>query len=347
MEENKNLFMNNPLVSITIVNWNGMKYLPDCLGSLSEIDYKNIEVFFVDNASTDNSVKYVRKNYPHYKLILNSKNLGYAEGHEEAFKLAKGELLLLLSMDTIVEKDFLQQMVTAITKKNDIGAVQPKLLMYPDTELIDSIGSFFLETGILYHYGREKNHIDPKYNSYMEVFSGKGACLLFRRKALLKTGLFDKDFFAYFEETDLCHRIWLSGFRIVYEPSAVVYHTGGGASKRMIVSYIQFHSFKNRICAYIKNLSPKYIMRVIPQAVLLYEVATIAYILLGRFSVALAVQKSLLWNVVHLGETLKKRKIVQEKVRTVSDDSFLPSLTRPVRLSYYYYLFKGLGFYKD
>lgn len=339
--------MINPLVSIIIVNWNGMKYLPDCLGSLSQITYKNIEVCFVDNASADDSIEYVRKIYPHYKFILNSKNLGYAEGHEEAFRLAKGDLVLLLSMDTIVDKDFLQQMVRAITKKNDIGAIQPKLLMYPDKQYVDSIGSFFLETGILYHYGREKNHIDPKYNTSMEVFSGKGACLLFRRKVLLKAGMFDKDFFAYFEETDLCHRIWLSGFRIVYEPSAIVYHTGGGASKKMLASYIQFHSFKNRICAYIKNLSPKYIMRVIPKAVLLYEVATIVYILLGRFSIALAVQKSLLWNLVHLGETLKKRKLVQGKIRAVSDESFLPTLTRPVRLSYYYYLFKGLGFYKD
>jgi len=337
----------DPLVSIVIVNWNGMHYLPDCLGSLSKVTYKNIEVFFVDNASKDASIAYVEKNCPSFHILRNKKNLGYAEGHEKAFRLSKGELVLLLSMDTIVEKDFLQKMVTTILKSEDIGAVQPKLLMYPNTELIDSIGSFFLESGMLYHYGREKKHKDTKYNKPMEVFSGKGACLLFRRKVLLKTGLFDKDFFAYFEETDLCHRVWLSGSRIVYEPSAVVCHTGGGASKKMVVSYIQFHSFKNRICAYLKNLSMKYLLRVIPQVVVFYEIATIIYILLGRFSIALAVQRSLLWNLVHLGETLKKRKVIQTKIRSVSDDSFLPSLNKPVRLSYYYYLFMGLGSYKD
>lgn len=333
--------MNNPLVSIIIVNWNGRKYLDNCLGSLSKIDYKNVEIFFVDNASSDDSVAYVKKNYPHFILIVNKKNLGFAEGHEEAFRKSKGSAVLLLSMDTIVEKNFLSEMVKILFSKKDNGAVQPKLLMFPKRNLIDSIGSFFLMNGNLYHFGREKDSRLARYNKLMEIFSAKGACLLFKKETLQKTRLFDKDYFAYFEETDLCMRIWLAGYRIMYAPKATVYHTGGGSSGQMPSSFILFHSYKNGICTYIKNLSIKYLILVIPRMIFLYQVAFIGYILQANFAAAWAIQKAIVWNIVHIRKNLKKRKIIQNKVRTVSDNTFLPKLTKKVSHSYYYYQFFG------
>jgi GT2 family glycosyltransferase len=116
----------------------------------------------------------------------------------------------------------------------------------------------------LYHYGREKNSKDPLFNKPMEIYSAKGACLLFKKEVLKKTGLFDKDYFAYFEETDLCHRIWLTGNSVLYWPRTVVYHKGGGASKQMVKAFILFHAYKNRICTYIKNLSVKNLIHVLP-----------------------------------------------------------------------------------
>lgn len=340
--------MYNPLVSIIIVNWNGRKYLDDCLGSLSKCTYKNIEIIFVDNASSDNSVSYVKKLFPKIKIIQNKTNLGFAEGHEIAFKTCKGSAVLLLSMDTIVEKDFLTEMVKALSENNNIGAVQPKLLMYPKQELIDSIGSLFLMTGVLYHYGREKNPHLLKYNKPMEIYSAKGACLLFRKEALQKTGLFDKDYFAYFEETDLCHRIWLAGYRIIYTPRAVVYHKGGGSSKQMMASFIYYHSYKNRICTYIKNLSFKYLFIVLFYTIIMYELAFTIYILTGKFRNAIAVQQAILWNILNLKSILKKRKYIQTKIRVRKDDEFLPQLIRSVRLSYYYnIMFGGLEKYRD
>lgn len=336
-----------PLVSVIIVNWNGEKYLTKCLPSLHKQTYKNIEVLFVDNASQDSSVSYVKKRYPHFKLILNSKNLGYAEGHETAFKKAKGEFVLLLSMDTILDRHAVTNLVNRMLSDTHIGAVQPKLLMYPQVKLIDSIGSFFDLSGILYHFGREKLHTRKKYNVPMEVFAAKGACLLFRKSSLKKTGMFDNNYFAYFEETDLCHRIWLAGYTIMYEPKAIVWHTGGGASKKMVPSYIYFHSYKNRIQTYLKNLSVPYLLRLLPFLFIVYEGATVAYLLKGKPSVAFAIQKSIVWNIMHLPEILKKREHVQKRIRLVTDSSFLPKLTRPVSLSYYYYIFYGLKNYKD
>lgn len=336
-----------PLVSVIIVNWNGRVYLEDCLGSLSKISYQNIEVIFVDNASSDDSVAYVKQHYPKIKIIVNSKNLGFAEGQEGAFKKCKGSAVLLLSMDTIVEKDFLAELVKNLYSSNDIGAVQPKLLMYPQKHKIDSIGSFFLMSGMLYHFGREKGSTEPMFNRSMEIFSAKGACILFRKETLDKTGLFDKDYFAYFEETDLCHRIWLAGYRILYAPSAIVYHKGGGSSKQINYGYILFHSDKNRLCTYIKNLSFSYILQVIPKTLLLYFCAFIFYLCTGKADLAGSVVKAIFWNILHLPATLAKRKYVQANIRKVDDKTFLPKLTRQVKLSYYWYLAVGLSRYRD
>jgi hypothetical protein len=273
--------MHSPLVSIIIVNWNGIRFLANCLGSLSKIKYKNVEIFFVDNASKDESVFYVKKNYPQIKLIMNSKNLGFAGGHDEAFRRSKGELVLLLSTDVTVEENLLEELIKGIYSKKNIGVVMPKLLMYPKTNLIDSIGALFLDSGMLYHFGREKDEKNPLYNKSMEVYSAKGACILFRKKVLEKTGLFDKDYFAYFEETDLCHRIWLSGNSVLYWPGTSVCHVGGGSSGQMVKAFIQFHAFKNRICTYIKNLSLINLIKVVGLTILCYQIIFILYILKG------------------------------------------------------------------
>lgn len=338
--------MHNPLVSIIIVNWNGRRFLEDCLGSLSKVEYNNSEIFFVDNASKDDSVDFVKKNYPNIKIIKNSKNLGYAGGHEGSFRKARGELVLLLSTDTIVEKNLLSQLIKAIYSEKNIGAVMPKLLMYPHKNLIDSIGSFFLSSGIIYHMGRNKDQSNPKYNKSMEIFSGKGACMLFKKEVLAKTGLFDKDYFAYFEETDLCHRIWLSGNKVIYWPNTSVCHLGGGSSKQMVPSFILFHSYKNILCTYIKNLSLKYLIRVLPLTLIMYQCGFFVFLLTGKFRTAWAFQKAIFWNISNMKATLKKRKFVQSKVRKVSDDYFLPHITRHVSLRYYYYLFTGEGLSK-
>ncbi len=339
--------MHRPLVSVIIVNWNGMRYLEDCLGSFSKSSYKNVETFFVDNASSDDSVPYVKKNYPTIKIIQNKENLGFAQGHEEAFRKTKGEAVLLLSMDTIVAKNLLLELMKGLYAEKNIGAVQPKVIMYPD-KVIDSIGSFFLPSGLLYHFGREKDPARKMYNEQMDIFSAKGACLLFRKEVLDKTGLFDKDYFAYYEETDLCMRVWLAGYKVRYIPSTFIYHKGGGASGRMVRSYILFHSQKNRIATYIKNFSLKYLLRVLPFTILMYKVAFLSYLLTGKFGAAWSVQQAIAWNIFHSRSILKKRKHVQTSIRVVQDDTFMPALTRKVSLKYYYYqFFGGMGNYID
>lgn len=340
--------MKSPLVSVIIVNWNGKKYLKDCFSSLVKNSYKNIEIIFVDNASTDGSVSFVKKHYPSFKVFENLTNLGFAGGQEIAFRKAKGDAILLLNIDTIVEKNLISELVKGLYSDKKIGAVQPKILLFPEKKLIDSIGSFFIINGDLYHYGREKNHLLPLYNKKMEIFSAKGACILFRKDVLKKTGLFDKEYFAYFEETDLCMRIWLAGFKVMYIPTTAIYHKGGGSSGQMASSFVLFHSYKNGITTYIKNLSGEYLIRLLPSMIIFYQFAFFAYLFQGNLTCAWAVQKAIGWNMLHIKDILRKRKMVQEKIRVISDKKYLPHLTKKIRPSYYYYqFFGGLDRYED
>src|SRR3989344_5902468 len=245
-----------PLVSIIIVNWNARENLQECLHSLFKIDFQNYEVILIDNGSVDDSVKFVKSKYQAVKVIESGKNLGFAGGNNLGFKHARGKYILFLNNDTIVTKNFLGKLVDFMEKRNDVGIVQPKILFHrPDTTLhhkINSIGSFLLSSGFLYHldYGKKNKEIKDSY----EIFSAYGACFLARNALLQKIGLFDDRYFAYFEETDLSHRVWLSGLKVMILPETLIYHKGAKTAEKLPSAFIQYHSFKNRIYTYLKNL---------------------------------------------------------------------------------------------
>jgi len=332
---------NEPLISVIIVNWNGKSILKDCLDAITKVNYIKLEILLVDNASVDGSLEFVKKNYPSIKVFVNKENLGVGGGFEVGLRKVKGQAVLLL-------KNLLTNLVKVLYSDKKIGAVQPKLVLYPNKNLIDSIGCFFLSTGDLYHFGREKNPNEPPYNKRMEIFSTKGACMLIKTEVLNKIGLFDKDFFAYFEDTDFCIRMLLAGYNILYDPTETVFHRGGYTSKNIMRSNILFHSYKNRINSYLKNFSIKYLVKVLPLMLFLYQIVFFGYILTGRFQYALAVQKGIIWNLINLKSILKKRKYIQKNIRKISDDEYIPRLTKNVDFMYYWYqFFGGLGKYKD
>lgn len=345
--------MKKPFVSIIIVNWNGVELLKDCLKSLEKVAYQNKEIVLVDNASADTSVSFVQKHYPKIKIIKNRENFGFAKGNNIGYAKAKGDAIMILNTDTMVEKNLVTELVKVLYSSPNIGAVQPKVIMYPQTNKIDSIGSFFSLSGILYHFGREKNPKNKLFNIPLEIYAAKGVCILFKKEALKKTGFFDEDYFAYFEETDLCHRILLAGYKIMYTPTTAIFHKGGASSTKLASSFIFYHSYKNRIYTYVKNLSIEYLLIVLPITLLIYLGVISTYILTGHFSLAWAVVKSIFWNIFHLPQILKKRSIIQRQIRRVKDRDFLPQVTKHVRISYYYYMLvnhifaKGMHQYDD
>lgn len=346
--------MKNLLVSTIIVNWDGEHYLVDCLDSLENLktNYK-LEVIVVDNGSKDGSIAYLtsqiskfKKKKINIKIVENKKNLGFALANNRGFKKARGDLILFLNNDTKVSQDFLDPLVEAILKSSKTGAVQPKILYY-DKVKFDSSGSFFTKTGVLYHRGHQQKD-KGQFEKQGKIFSMKGACMLFKKKVLDKVGLFDEDFFAYFEETDLCHRVWLSGYEILYIPQSVIYHKVGGSTRKVGAPFIQYHSFKNRISTYLTNFELKTLLWLMPIHITLCFAAAISFLLIGKLKHFLAVLKGILWPVINFNKILKKRKHVQDTIRKVSDAQYLPYVSRKVSSIYYWYLLVGgLEKYQD
>lgn len=338
-----------PLVSIIIVNWNGLADLKSCLASLKKVKYPNLETIIVDNGSNDGSQQYIKSQKSKVKnvtLIQNTSNVGYAEGNNIGYRKAKGQYLLLLNNDTVIENDFLTPLVEKMDSDSAIAGVQPIILQFPNKKLIDSIGSYFITTGFLYHLGHNKPD-QKKYQKPNDVFSMKGACMLLRKSVIDKVGLFDTDYFAYFEETDLCMRIWISGSKIVYLPQSTIYHKGGETFKRLDNSFLLFHSYKNRIYTYAKNFEVSTLVLVLPLHLAMCLLVIGMYTITLRFSSSLAIIRALIWNVTNLSKTAQNRTKVAT-LRKISDNSYLTHLTRQVRLSYYYHLFTtSLRGYKD
>lgn len=333
------------LVSIVLINWNGIIDLKDCLPSLRKVKYPKVEIILVDHGSKDGSIEYVKKNFPEIKLIETKKNLGFALGNNVGYEKTKGEYVLILNNDTIVTSDFLDYLVETL-RAEGVGVVQPKII-FADTKKLQTAGTYLTNSGFLYHVGYDKNPREKKYNNRTKIFSANGACMLIKREIIGKVGLFDKDFFLYFEETDFCWRVWLAGYSILYEPRAVIFHKGSRATKTLPSAFVNFHSFKNRINTIIKNAGVLELIKILPLHIFLCFIAACFFFLMGKVKLGTSVLNAIFWNLANMRKTLGKRKIVQEKIREISDKSLMKIIKRKVRPIYFYYLFTGLERYED
>lgn len=247
-----------PPVSIIILNWNGKRYLKKCLDSVLKQNYNNFEIILVDNASTDGSIEFIKKGYRNeitlkkIKLILNSRNYGFAEGNNIGIAHAHGRYLVFLNQDTYVDKNWLINLVSYAQKNKKLGICGPKILDYDNPKIIQSKGSELDFLGTPYHRGFneiDKNMPeDPKIVSFI-----CGAAFLVKREVLNKLSYcFDPSYFAYFEEVDLCWRAKLLGYECVYVPSAVIYHKGKGPVSEKFI----FLNARNKILSFKKNIAP-------------------------------------------------------------------------------------------
>ena len=180
-------------VSIIIINYNGQELLEKCLDSLFKIDYENFEVIIVDNNSTDNTIEFVAKNYPSVIIVKLDSNKGFAEPNNIGAKIAKGEFLLFLNNDTIVNPTFLNELVLEITK-NSKTAICQSLLLRPD-RTIDSSGDFIDKIGVVYN---SKTII----TNVRKIFSPRAASMLIKKNVFDKLNGFDEKFIFSFEDVD-------------------------------------------------------------------------------------------------------------------------------------------------
>ncbi len=322
---------NKPKVAIIIVNWNGLEYLKLSLPSLERQTYSALRIYVVDNKSTDDSIAYMKQYWPDVTVIEADKNLGFAEGNNIGIELALSDgadYVMLLNNDTEVKANMVKQLVDFMEKYPKVGIAQPKLLLLDYRDTIDSCGSWLTKTGFLIHYGCEEKDA-PKYNKVQPMFTIKGAAMIMRRALVEEVGMLDPDFFAYFEETDLCWRAWLLGWKVYYAPVTTVYHKIGGSTKKIGSPIINYHSFKNRIMSLIKNLSWYNALWMVPLHLLLVLGFSLIYFAALRGRSGLSIYRAIGWNITHLGSTLRKRRMIQ-KLRKISDKQLFKTIVRPV-----------------
>lgn len=311
-------------LSVVIATWNGSAHLGPCLDSLARQEFSPLETIVVDNGSTDGSADVAHARGA--TVLRNDLNLGFAVANNQGVEAAHGEFVLFLNDDTVVEPGALRSLVEALEAHEDWGACQPKLLLMEDPTRLDTAGSFLTTTGFLVHrgvFGPDR----PEFDREEEIFAAKGAALLCRRDLLAEVGAFDADFFAYFEETDLCWRIWLAGWRVGYVPSARVLHKLGSTAATLPRPFVFYHSFKNRICSLLKNLGPRRLAFTLPLHVVLCLGVSLGLAVRGRGSDAAAVLRAIAWNVRELPTTLRKRRRTQ-LMRKVSDAELRPRIIR-------------------
>jgi len=212
------------LVSIIVVNWNGMKYIKDCLESLLKQTYKNFEIVVVDNASTDGSIEYVEKNFPMVNVIKNKKNLGFAEGNNIGINNCQGQYVALFNPDAVAEKDWLLRLVTSLKTSEKIGGACGKLYYLGDRFGKDAV--FCTWSKVNPFSAAPYNFRNNEPTSNIDYLTG--AAMVVKKNVIQKIGLLDPQYFLYFDETDWCARMIRAGFDLVYVPTAIAWHTVSG-----------------------------------------------------------------------------------------------------------------------
>ncbi|RLB00266.1 MAG: glycosyltransferase family 2 protein, partial [Deltaproteobacteria bacterium] len=275
--------MERLLVSVLIVVYNNLDDLEDCLSSVLDSDYPNVEIIAVDNASTDGSPDFIRQNFPSVKLIEYPLNLGFGEANNRAFRLAKGEFVFLLNPDTYLPKDTISVLVNRMEKDSQIGILAPKMLFFQEPRVINSAG--IRSNRILYSCDRGFLEYDEgQYDEEAEVISACGGAMLVRKAVIDKIGLFDSRYFMYYEDLDFGIRSWLAGYKVLYTPKAVVYHRMRASGRSEYLN--EYMDNKNRIRTILKNCLLMTLLKMVPRS-LAFDLGCIAtYLLIGRYSAA-------------------------------------------------------------
>lgn len=309
-----------PLVSIVIVNYNGQRHLKDSLPSILKTEYSNYEIILVDNGSIDGSVRFVTQNFPFIKIVHSKRNIGAAGGYNLGILNAKGKYVAVLNNDIEVDPEWLQPLVKILEESPDVAAVDPKYLNFYDRKKFDSsaaAGRYIDFVGNCFTRGVGEED-RGQYDEITRIFT---CCTMFRREVIEEVGLFDQDLFYGFEDADLCWRVILRGYQILYVPSSRIYHKVGGTSmsreKRHKPDFYFFWK-RNRILILLKNYSGKTLLRLLPLA-LLEHLGYIIYWSMERDKqYSLESLRALLWILKNFSTVWAKHRFVQS-IRKTND----------------------------
>lgn len=241
--------------AILVLNRNGRHHLKECFDSLLDQKGADFDIYLVDNASTDGSVEYTRSSYPGIKIIAHKKGLGFAGGYNEAVSLVENEYVALVSNDTKADPNWLSSLVNVLDCDKSAAIAGGKILLYDNPGILHSAGQKITYAGMGYDIGFG-TAVDPASEHCGPVGSLCGAAILARKSVFLRLQGFDPDYFLLCEDTDLCWRAWITGYRVFYEPRAVIYHKYGATIGKRETPERVYYVQRNALWSIIKNCQP-------------------------------------------------------------------------------------------
>jgi GT2 family glycosyltransferase len=275
-------------IAVVILNWNGVKLLEQFLPSV--IQYSpEATVYVADNASTDESIAFVKNNYPTIEIVQNKTNHGFAGGYNDALQHIDAEIYALVNSDIEVTENWLKPILETFESEPETAIIQPKILDFKKKdhfEYAGAAGGFIDQFGYPYCRGRIFDTLEKdngQYNDKIEIFWASGACFFIRSVVYKELNGFDEEFFAHQEEIDLCWRSINKGYKIKYNSESIVYHVGG-ATLQQSNPQKTYLNFRNSLLMLTKNLPQDTFFQVLIIRMLLDGVAGVKYIVGGQFA---------------------------------------------------------------
>ncbi len=302
-------------IAIVILNWNGKKLLETFLPSI--IKFSNSTIYVADNASSDDSVKFVKNNFSSVKIIQNKTNGGYAKGYNEALKHIDADIYCLINSDIEVTENWLSPILSVFEKEENTAIIQPKILDFKDKtkfEYAGAGGGFIDKFGYPYCRGRIFDTLEKdndQYNDTTEIFWASGACFFIRSEVFHKLKGFDEDYFAHQEEIDLCWRTKNLGYTIKYVGTSTVYHVGG-ATLSETNPFKTYLNFRNNLLTLLKNLPSNLVFFIIFSRLWLDGIAGIRFAFQLKFKHVLAIIKAHFSFYSLFFKFLQKRKKIKQ-----------------------------------
>ena len=300
------------MVSIVIPNYNGKHFLKKCLDSISKQTYKNIETIVVDNASSDNSIEFLKDEYPNVITISMTTNTGFSGAVNKGIIESKGDYVFLLNNDTEIDEKCVEYLVNTIKQNQNIFSVNSKMIQYNKRALLDDAGDEYNIFGWAFKRGfnqRVQTNIKPR-----RVFTCCAGATIYNKKILNKLGYFDEAFFAYLEDVDIGFRANCFGYKNIFCPDAIVYHIISGTTGNKKTEFKTKLSARNNVYLIYKNLP------------LLLIILNLPFLIMGALIKALFFSKHRLGNI-YIRETINAltdlRKLKKVKFRFSNYKNYL------------------------
>jgi len=290
-------------VAVLVLNWNGVHLLKDCFDSLLQQTYMNIELFLVDNGSTDGSIEFMRGNYPSVKIIRYPENLFYCKAYNRAVKQVDAEYVYFLNNDTVSDPKSIEELVKVLEKDEKIAGVGAKLLFYKEKDRIQSFG--IIPDVLGGGWDRGLGEVDiGQYDRQLEVFGITGAAALYRKKVFEEVGGFDEKFVGFLDDVDIAFRTRFKGYKLFVTPKAIVLHYADRSMNPNKVFLLQRNKFKN----FIKNFRLDIFLKYLPVLVMTELVILLNYLVRLRFSYFFATLRGLNSFILEAPDSLQKRR---------------------------------------